>query len=619
MFRLRWLSCRRSGTVAFAVCQARFSPSVRRVAATRPKLAVINWKEEELNNLIQNFAFPSDWGVQFPIATSTALDAPPGYITLYVDFFQEGNFRLPMSKFVGEVLTGYGIHISQINALGLHRITHFEFICRAQRIVPTFEKFNVFYYVTYIGGFYSFNSRTSGAVPCSRDPPKSLHDWKQKFFYIRRGVIPIDIHYRSESEGVPRVAVSISFASEEWYKTLTRKATPMIQLDENALFAAGMSLLWMPRDPRVYPVYAHKRKAGYSLMNVFDPKVAGGMAVAAFPEGEPSCTARIKDNFLHPTPESMSAYNNVILGFAETETDVDLIPTREEPIILSSEESTGSSHGLTHLSSRAGPEQGLVQEPAGEGVSTPPTVDPSVVAEQKEARRKKREEKKTEEKKTAKEPTSAPNRKRSSNVKLLDHVVVSDSLSGLDVAVKQSAPGPDDKVTLTEMVAKKQKILADKKRELDEQAPLAFSEKKMKVMGETVAPSESEVDLGVFSKKFGNLLKKIYEVSSTPRGMILRLSWLIFGCLLFLFEDKSLFLVAASAKSTRSGAKGTAEGDAGKKVIPNVAPGVVIQEGDPRVEGAETEWESSKATPQGTIYTRRGPSTPGGGGHSGSR
>ncbi|MFS7921991.1 hypothetical protein Hanom_Chr03g00243401 [Helianthus anomalus] len=388
-------------------CQARFSPSVRRVAATRPKLAVINWKEEELNNLIQNFAFPSDWGVQFPIATSTALDAPPGYITLYADFFRDGNFRLPMSKFVGEVLTGYGIHISQINALGLHRITHFEFICRAQRIVPKFEKFNVFYYVTYIGGFYYFNSHTSGAVPCSRDPPKSLHDWKQKFFYIRRGVIPIDIHYRSESEGVPRVVVSISFAGEEWYKTLTRKATLMIQLDEKALFAA----------------------AGYNLMNVFDPKVAGGMAVVAFPEGEPSWTARIKDNFLHPSPESMSAYNNVILGFAETETDVDSIPTREEPIILSSEESTGSSHGLTHLSSRAGPQQGPVQEPTGEGVSTPPTVDPTAVAEQKEARRKKREEKKTDEKKTAKEPTSAPNRKRSSNVKLLYHVVVSDSLS----------------------------------------------------------------------------------------------------------------------------------------------------------------------------------------------
>ncbi|MFS8018565.1 hypothetical protein Hanom_Chr15g01393501 [Helianthus anomalus] len=114
------------------------------------------------------------------------------------------------------------------------------------------------------------------------------------------------MHHRSESEGVPRVAVSIAFGDEEWYKTLVRRPTPIIQLDEKALVAAGMSLLWVPRDPKAYPVYAHKGKARYSLMNVFDPKVSGGMVAAALPEGEPIWTARIRDNFLHPSTESMN-------------------------------------------------------------------------------------------------------------------------------------------------------------------------------------------------------------------------------------------------------------------------------------------------------------------------
>ncbi|MFS7977026.1 hypothetical protein Hanom_Chr10g00899381 [Helianthus anomalus] len=95
-----------------------------------PSQEVIKWKEEELNNLVQNFGFSSDWGVQFPTPNSTALVAPPGYMTLYAEFFREGNFCLPRSKFIGEVLTSYGLHISQINALGLPRLTHFEFICR---------------------------------------------------------------------------------------------------------------------------------------------------------------------------------------------------------------------------------------------------------------------------------------------------------------------------------------------------------------------------------------------------------------------------------------------------------------------------------------------------------
>ncbi|KAJ0851875.1 hypothetical protein HanRHA438_Chr14g0631841 [Helianthus annuus] len=175
------------------------------------------------------------------------------------------------------------------------------------------------------------------------------------------------MHYRSESEGVLRVAVSIAFADEDWYKTLSQRATPMIQLEEKALVAAGMSMLWVPRDPRAYPVYAHKGR-GYSLMNVFDPKVAGGMAVAALREGEPGWIARIRDNFLHPSNESMSAYNNFKLGVVENESDFDTIATREELILLSSEESVGSSHGLIHHSSHAGPQQGPLQEPASEGV-----------------------------------------------------------------------------------------------------------------------------------------------------------------------------------------------------------------------------------------------------------
>ncbi|KAJ0716552.1 hypothetical protein HanPI659440_Chr13g0513991 [Helianthus annuus] len=181
-----------------------------------PDRAEINWKEDEFQNLVRDMGFRSEWGAQFPTPNSTALVAPPGYIALYAAFFREGNFRLPMTKFTGEVLTNYGLHISQINALGLPRITHFEFICRANRIEPTFEMFNVFYFVSYTGGFYSFNSRTGGVSPCSTNPPKSLHDWKQKFFYIHRGVIPIDMQYREESEGVPHVNVSINFAEQEW-------------------------------------------------------------------------------------------------------------------------------------------------------------------------------------------------------------------------------------------------------------------------------------------------------------------------------------------------------------------------------------------------------------------
>ncbi|KAJ0713897.1 hypothetical protein HanPI659440_Chr13g0483531 [Helianthus annuus] len=493
--------------------------------------------------------------------------------------------------------------------------------------------FNVFYYVSYTEGFYSFNSRTAGVLPCSRDPPKSFHDWKQKFFYIRRGVIPIDMHYRSKSDGVPKMAVSISFTDEEWYKTLTRRPTPIIQLEEKALVAADMSLLWVPRDPRAYPVYAYKGKAGYSLINVFDPKVAGEMAMATFPVGEPKWAERIRDNFLHPSSESMGAYSNMILGVLEAKTDLDTTPTREEAILLSSEESMSLALGLTHRSSRAGPQQRLGQDSTVGGVSTPPVVDPASIVvgpKQKVVEAEKAEKREARNKKTTDEPARAPTRKRFFNGKLLNYVVVSDSLSGLDARIKRFAPDPDDKATLTEIMAKKQKILADKKRELDEQAALALSEKKLKVMGETVAPSDSEVDLGVFAKKPRNLLEKIFEAFSQPRSMTLG----------YLSSTQSARAASKGVKiippniaditppispppiwfdespprpdPKGKGKEGTVKGAAVKKVTPPVAPGVVIQD-EAHAEGVEIDYESSEATPpQGTLYTRRGPSTSGG-------
>ncbi|KAJ0457735.1 hypothetical protein HanIR_Chr15g0777101 [Helianthus annuus] len=52
-----------------------------------PDRAAINWKEEEFQNLVRDMGFLPEWGAQFPTPNSTAIDAPPGYISLYAAFF----------------------------------------------------------------------------------------------------------------------------------------------------------------------------------------------------------------------------------------------------------------------------------------------------------------------------------------------------------------------------------------------------------------------------------------------------------------------------------------------------------------------------------------------------
>ncbi|MFS8007665.1 hypothetical protein Hanom_Chr14g01263751 [Helianthus anomalus] len=66
-------------------------------------------------------------------------------ITLYVDFFVEGNFRLPSTHFMAVILHHYAFHISQLSPMGMVRVHHFEFVCRYQGLEPTVEKFKVLY------------------------------------------------------------------------------------------------------------------------------------------------------------------------------------------------------------------------------------------------------------------------------------------------------------------------------------------------------------------------------------------------------------------------------------------------------------------------------------------
>ncbi|KAJ0496998.1 hypothetical protein HanPSC8_Chr13g0556851 [Helianthus annuus] len=454
-----------------------------------------------------------------------------------------------MTMFTAEVLTNYGLHISQINALGLPRLTHFEFICRANRIEPTFEMFNMFYFVSYTSGFYSFNSRTSGVSSCSTNPPKSLHDWKQKFFYIRRGVIPVDMHFRAESEGVPHINVSIDFAGQEWYKVLTRKVTSITQLEERALVGAGMSMLWAPLNPRGVPVYGYQGK------------------------GED--------------------------GGDDLEDEIS--PTREEVIVLSGEGSDRSREGLIPLSTRAGPPQGTgnepVNEPVGDDVDAP--VD---TVEQLEARKKKTLDKSEKKKKVEGSATEVP-RKRPSTLPFLDYVVVSDTLSGLDAGDKRTERDPDDDETLTEII-KKKKVLEDKKKELDEQVAAALAAKKSKLQKETPpAPSESEIDLGVFSAKRGNLLEKIYAASSSQgvkSGKAPR-------------KVDILKITPPTSPPSRTFGLSPPHVDPGKRKEDDVEVEQVGEGGGAggdggndgaRGGGDDVQEESSEATPHHTIYTK---------------
>ncbi|KAJ0789226.1 hypothetical protein HanPI659440_Chr05g0201071 [Helianthus annuus] len=163
---------------------------------------------------------------------------------------------------------------------------------------------------------------------------------------------------------------------------------------------------------------------------------------------------------------------------------------------------------------------------------------------------------------------------------------------------------------------KKKKVLEDKKKELDEQAAAALAAKKSKLQKETPpAPSESEIDLGVFSAKRGNLLEKIYAASGSQGAKSSKSARKF---------DISKITPPSSPPSRTFGLSPPHPDSRGKEKkdeveqVENVAENVAGAGGDGRGEGVDTEAESSEATPRHTVYTKRPPGS-GGGGTSGVR
>ncbi|KAJ0592099.1 hypothetical protein HanHA300_Chr03g0080931 [Helianthus annuus] len=158
------------------------------VEETAGGLPPLKWDQGLFEQMVRGYQFAKEWDAKYPAQGQTATDAPPGYIMLFADFFGEGNFRLPATHFLGNILQYYSFHISQLSPMGIVRVWNFEFVCRSQGEEPTVDKFRAFYQLQSNMGFFSFALRSAKKILIN--PPKSFHDRKMKFFFYPCGGDP---------------------------------------------------------------------------------------------------------------------------------------------------------------------------------------------------------------------------------------------------------------------------------------------------------------------------------------------------------------------------------------------------------------------------------------------
>ncbi|KAF5818519.1 hypothetical protein HanPI659440_Chr02g0049931 [Helianthus annuus] len=153
----------------------------------------LKWEEGLFEQIVRGHQFFGEWDARYPVKGQTASDAPSGSVSLFADFFGDGHFRLTATHFFSALLTFYHFHVSQLSPLGMVRIRHFELCFRSQGLEPTVERFRAFNHLQVNLGFFLLTTR--GSKRLLINPTKSYHDWKGKFFFIRREVITVTMEF----------------------------------------------------------------------------------------------------------------------------------------------------------------------------------------------------------------------------------------------------------------------------------------------------------------------------------------------------------------------------------------------------------------------------------------
>ncbi|KAJ0759547.1 hypothetical protein HanOQP8_Chr04g0127941 [Helianthus annuus] len=367
-------------------------------AAEEGPVPVLKWDLSLFEQIVRSFRFPPEWDARYPAQGQTAADAPPGYITLYEDFFLQGNFRLPATNFLGHILHYYNFHLSQMSPPGMVRVRHFEFLCRSHGIEPSVEKFRAFYQLQRTMGFFSFASRE---------------------------VLPIAMPFRDWTEAIPKEDLPIP-KKAQWYQQLT--PTPNRVFGENILVAAKMSDQWSPNSREVPVLKIGDQEA--QLYQAAFSTFGGSMGVRPLRDDEESWYDQIKGNLMFPVEGAFASPPTATEGaqYPKPRPLRSVTSAGKEILYLSSEESVGSSNG--ELSSWSKIFAGVLRDLG---------IDP----EEKKKKPLKKKKTKVDPEVTSK--GTGPSRATTAAVKgtlrlrqsdLDDYVIISDSFEGLSRTAK---------------------------------------------------------------------------------------------------------------------------------------------------------------------------------------
>ncbi|KAF5783422.1 hypothetical protein HanXRQr2_Chr11g0507761 [Helianthus annuus] len=176
---------------------------------------------------VDQYAIPASLHPVLPEKDTPIYPFVPGKIGVYTRLFDYCNYRLPLTKFLIDVLLFHEVHLSQMNPFGLAKLCHLELSCRGLGSNPDLDVFRAFYKLNRSGSWYTFEVRKKNAC-CYSWITTSLKDWKDRFFLVDDRCVLAVMSWRLKTGRVQKYPehilvlgrISTIWAEPEWYPTL---------------------------------------------------------------------------------------------------------------------------------------------------------------------------------------------------------------------------------------------------------------------------------------------------------------------------------------------------------------------------------------------------------------
>ncbi|GKB71127.1 hypothetical protein Tco_0932539, partial [Tanacetum coccineum] len=146
--------------------------------------------QSDLADCFDEYGIALCYDPKLPSSNATDLDAPKGYIPLYLSLFSIGNLCFHLNNFCLDVFEIFRCHFPLLSPFGVARVTTFTVACKAYGREDTVPLFRSLLTLGPTGDWFTFQKRHDFSIPTIfGDSMSNILKWKSEFIFVKRTLI----------------------------------------------------------------------------------------------------------------------------------------------------------------------------------------------------------------------------------------------------------------------------------------------------------------------------------------------------------------------------------------------------------------------------------------------